>query len=405
MRFNFNHPAVVTGTWENGNIRRELVRVAAEFEIVEYSDAEAPRTFDVHDRWQDQNVRIRTVGGRHYKRWRWDEPHAAFGPESQLIQSLYNGKELDFAGIEAMLDSEVTRVKTIDAYRGIENTDRKPLKREAQAGLSSLAVSGMKAPILKNWQWLGPDTESEVATWRERISAMLANIAFVDGIPHVRTFEPCYQVSRTQLGSGSGVLVSVENARFYAKEVDRTLVDPKTGFEILGKNALMIGAHNFSPLEFQDLRRFCVDAGWGSDDSPRYDIVTHDTDAVGIDYLEMETVRHARILHDHAGRMLKNSVKRDDGVEVYYGQQVDTHRMLAQLEALRVAILRWQSERNGTDHLAAPFEDLLDHVLHLTDSQFGKPAFGITEQMESFGVREDMAPVVVAPVAGATPCA
>jgi hypothetical protein len=405
MRFTFNHPAVVTGIWENGNVRRELIRVAADFEIAEYTDAEAPLTFDVQDRWRDQGVRLRTVGGRHYKRWQWDEPYAAFGPEAQLIQSLYHGKELDFSGIEEMLDAELRRVKAIDAYRGIENTERKPLKREVHTGLSPLAVSGMKAPILKNWQWLGPDTEPEVAAWRDRISAMLANIALVDGVPHVRTFEPCYQVSHTpRAGSGRGVIVSVENSRFYAKEVDRTRVDPRSGLEILGKNALMIGTHNFGPTEFQDLRRFCVESGWGSDDNPRYDIITHDPDAVGLNYLEMETVRHARILHDHAGRMLQNAVKRDD-VDVYRGQQVDMRMVLAQLEALRVAIITWQSERNGTHRLAAPFEDLLAHVLHLEDSQFTKPSFDISDQMKSFNVREDMAPVIVAPVAGATPCA
>jgi hypothetical protein len=152
------------------------------------------------------------------------------------------------------------------------------------------------------------------------------------------------------------------------------------------------------------LRRFCEESGWGSDERPRYDIITHDPNAVGLDYLEMETVRHARILHDSAGRMMLRVVKRDD-VNVFVGQEVDTRIMLAQMEALRVAIVAWQAERNGTDNLAAPFEDLLEHVLHWEDLELTKSAFDLGDQMESFKVREDMAPVIVAPVAGATPCA
>jgi hypothetical protein len=404
MRLAFNHPAVVTGAWENGNVRRELVRVAAEFEIAEYSDAEAPVTFDVNDLWQDQGAKIRTVGGRHYKRWRWDVPSAAFGAESQLFHSLYHGRQIDCSGIEQLVSMEVQRVKSIDKYRGIEHTGRKPLKREEEAGLSSLAVSCMKAPMLKNWQWLDHDTEAQVAEWRDKVSAVLANIAIVDGVPHVRAFEPCYRVSHAPLGSSKrGVFVTVDNAGIYAREVDRIHVDPRTGFELLGKHALSIGSHSFGPTEFQDLRRFCQESGWGSDERPQYDIVTHDPDAVGVDYLEMETVRHARMLHDSARSMMQLVVKRDD-VDVFMGQEVDTHRMLAQMEALRVAIVAWQAVRNGTDDLAVPFEDLLEHVLHWEDMRLTKSTFDLCDHMDSFKVREDLAPVVVSPVSGATPC-
>ncbi|MBY3157271.1 hypothetical protein HFO56_33645 [Rhizobium laguerreae] len=404
MRFTFNHPAVVTGTWENGHVRRELVRVAADFEIAEYSSAEAPLTFEVRDQTSNEtSLRIRTVGGRHYKRWRWDEPSTIFGTDSQFLRSLYNGRELEFSGIERLVDAEITRVKSFDHYRSIENTERRPFKREEEAGLGPLSVSCMKAPMLKNWQWLGPDAATEVADWRDRTAAILGNVAFVDGIPHVRTFEPCYRVSHAPLGSSrKGVIVSVDNASFYAKEPDRTVVDPATGFEILGKNALMIGLHNFAPTEFHDLRSFCLECGWGFDDRPRQEIVTHDPSAVGLDYLEMETVRHARMLHDRAGQMIKLVVLRD-GAEVFCGQPVDTHILQAQMDALRISLLSWQSDRNGTDKLAAPFEDLLEHVLHWEEARPTKATFDISDQMASFKVREDMSPVVVAPIAGATP--
>lgn len=55
------HPAVVTGKWENGHIRRELVRVSDDFEIAEYSSEEAPRTFTVRDLRTELCKTVRTV--------------------------------------------------------------------------------------------------------------------------------------------------------------------------------------------------------------------------------------------------------------------------------------------------------------------------------------------------------
>lgn len=407
MRFSFNHPAIVTGTWENGHVRRELVRVAADFEIAEYTSDEAPLTFEVYDHYQNEtSLRVRTIGGRHYRRWTWDEPSCAFGSDAQLLRSLYNGKEFDFSAIEELVDAEIRRLTTTPLFAGIENTQRKPFKRELEDGLNTLAVSCMKAPMLKNWQWLGPDTQGEVAEWRDRVAATLANVVMVNDIPHVRTFEPCYQVSHAASWGRSSqpIRVSADKASFYAQEPDRTLVDPRTGLESLGKGALMIGTHNFAATDFHDMRRFCVESGWGADSNPRHDIVVHDPSAIGIDYLEMETVRHARMLHDRAQGILRNAAERD-GVKVWYGETLDTQSLLAQLEAVRGSLVVWQSERNGTDDLASPFEDLLEHVLHLEDARPTQSSFGLSEQMASFKVREDMSPVVVAPIPGATPCA
>ncbi|MCV9964122.1 hypothetical protein OIU34_19760 [Pararhizobium sp. BT-229] len=403
MRFSFEHPAVVTGKWENGHVRRELVRVAADFEIAEYSSEEAPRTFTVRDLSTELCKTIRTLDKGHYMRWRYDEPSSSFGSDSQLLRSIYNGKMLDFQAIGALVSDEIKRVQKITQYKEIENTSRRPLKRELEVGLDTLEVSCMKAPILKNWQWLGPDVQQELSDWRDRIGAVLANIILVDGIPHMRTFEPCHRVRHTTTFNGRVGDIEAYSALVYTAEPDRTSFDPKTGLENLGGNALMIGTHYFAATERPEAFRFAEESGWGVG-SLRHEIEVHDESAVGLDFLEMETVRHARILHDRAGTMLEH-VKDRDGVDIYCGQAVDTEMMRSQIEALRASLLDWQSERKGTDELASPFEDLLEHVMHWEDARPTKSSFGLPEQMASFKVREDMSPVIVAPIAGATPCA
>ncbi len=407
MRFTFEHPAVVTGQWENGHVRRELVRVSADFEIAEYSSAEAPVTFTVRERsTESTKATIRTIAGGHYKKWLWDEPSGSFGSASVLRQSLYTGNNLAFKAIRDLVYAEVSRVQKLGDYRGIEHTERKPLKREVQDGLDSLSVSCMKAPMLKNWQWLGPDAQGEVTAWRESVGAILARIILVDGVPYTRAFEPGYSVIHADAlgrrrGSGS---ISAATTAVYSEEPDRATFDPETGFSNMRREALLLGTQFFAATDYSEAVRFCHESGWGDDCELKNEIIVHDEAAIGTDFLEMETVRHARILHDRAEKMIK-TLRHSDGVDFYCDQPVASATMRSHMEAMRTAILNWQIERNGTEGLTAPFEDLLAQVLHWGEAQRTKVSFDLEDQMSAFRVREDMSPVTVAPIMGATPCA
>jgi hypothetical protein len=401
MRVTLDHPAVVTGTWENGHVRRELVRVSANFDIAECSTEEAPRSFTVRDLHTDLRKTFRTVDKKQFKRWTGDEPAHSFGPDSQLMRSLYNGKSLDFGAIGALVSDEITRVQKTSQYREIENTSRRPLKRELQGGLDTLEVSCMKAPLLKNWQWLGPDVDQEVADWRDRISSILANIILVDGIPHMRTFEPCHRVRHATTLSGRIGDVDAHLTSLYSTKPDRTSVDPETGLENLGKNALMIGSHYFAATEFEEAVAFAEESGWGVG-RRQHEIDVHDESAVQFDYFEMEMVRHARMVHDLAGNMIAN-IRREDGADTYHGRPVNAAMMRTYLDAMRTAIVAWQSNREATDNLAEPFEALVEQVLHWEKARLTKPTFDLSDQLSSFKLREDMAEIKLSPVMGATP--
>lgn len=399
MRLKFEHPAVVTGTWENGNVRRELVRASADFEIAEYSSMEAPLTFTVRDRsTKETKATIRTVANCHYKRWTWDEPSCCFGSDAVLMQSLYTGKNLAFKPIRDLVYTEVARVEKLGDYRGIENTERRPLKREIKDGLDSLSVSCMKAPILKNWQWLGPDVQAEVAMWKESVEAVLARIILVDGVPYTRSFEPCYTIThadvlvRRHRGLGS---ISASTAAVYSQEPDRTSVDPATGLADMRREATLLGTQFFSATDLSEAERFSRESGWGDDGERKSEIIVHDEAAVSTDFLEMETVRHARMLHDRAGKMIR-ALRHSEGADFYCDQPVDAAGMRSQIESMRSALLSWQKERNGTDDLSAPFEGLLEHILHWGGAQRTKISFDLEDQMNAFKVREDMSPVTVA---------
>jgi hypothetical protein len=407
MRLRLDHPAVVTGLWEDGKVRHELVRVGADFEFAEYSSAEAPLSFEVRDPHQNETVnKVRTIGGRHFQRWKHDEPSCAFGSDANLMRSLYHGKQLDFRTIESLVEAEIQRVRRMNGDRGIENTNRKPLKRELLDGLETVAVSCMKAPLLKNWQRLGADVSEEVKRWHDLIAEVLANIVLVDGAPYVRTFEPCYRVEHPTAFGGrfaTGASISANNAHDYAKEPDRLVINPETGFERLGELALVLGFQNFAATDLNDAIRFCQESGWHFNGNQKHEIIVHDSTAIGIDYLEMETARHARMLHQRAEWMIKE-VRKREGTDVYCGEPVDVAVMRTQIDAVRSSLLLWQTDRTRIHDLAAPFEDLLEHSLHWEDAQPTKSTFDHADQMEAFKLREDMVPIRVSPITGATLC-
>jgi hypothetical protein len=407
MRFTFNHPAVVTGTWDNGDVRRELVRVGADFEIAEYSSAEAPLSFTVRNRSsQETSSSIRTVASGHHKKWTRDEPSCGFGSDAVLMQSIYTGNHLAFKAIRDLVYDEVRRVYSAVDYRGIQNTDRKLLKREIKEGLDSLSVSCMKAPMLRNWQWLGSDVENEVASWRQNIADLFARIILVDGVPYTRCFEPCYGVFHADtIGriNQANDLIRTSTTAIYSEEPDRVSYDTQTGLNIMKREAFVLGSHFFAATDYDDAVRFIQESGGIANGEIKNEIIVHDPSAVMTDFLEMETVRHARIVHDRAQKLVHALQRDEDGVCFYNGQEVDAEIMCSQIKNMETALVTWQEDKIGIDALSAPFEELLEHVLHWSDSQWVNSSYDLEAQMDAFKLREDMSPVTVPAFAGATP--
>lgn len=400
MRIRFDHSAVVTGTWGNGQVRRELVRVPAEFEIQELSDNEAPRSFTVVDDASGAAMRkYRTIGGRHYKRWDLDPRQTAFVPGSNILNAVYTGIQLDFPGLTDFLKAEIARVRKVSQYRDIENTERKPMKREAQLGLDSRAIALMKAPMLKGWRWLGHDVENEVDDWRNRTAEIFNRFILVNGHPYTLAYEPCYRLNASGTAfpnrPGPAQLLS-STVDVYGRDINGRTIDPNTGFEKLGPMGLILGDQYFSANDRDGLVRFAEESGWGLNDKGGETIVVHHDGATYTDFMELETVRHARILHDRASLMVGH-VKQVDGVEKYSGRPVDKTVMLESLEGLRQGILIWQTDRAGTDHLAAPFENLLAEMVRWEEGNQKINKFDLLDQINAFRVREDMADVTITP--------
>ncbi|MCS4089206.1 hypothetical protein [Rhizobium sp. BK176] len=405
MRIRFDHPAVVSGEWHNGDVRRELVRVAADFEIKELSEREAPRSFTV-----DVNGTVlseyRMVGGRHYKKWIFDQQQDIREPASNLMKSLYTGANIDFPVLTDILKSEIRETRKLHGPAQIENTERSVLKRELQDGFDSRAIALLKAPHFKKWQWLGRDADAEIADWRERTAGVFDKIILVDGCPHLLSYEPCYRLvhaGTSQPRRGPAELVPHDVA-VYGKTLKDRQTEANTGLETLGYLGLVLGAQFFAASDMEGIATFAEASGWGMRHIGQTIVIHNEAEPFG-DFMELETVRHARIVLDGA-RVMIGQVKGQNHLQYqYHGRQVDKLAMQRKMECLRQAIVAWQDERNGIDGLVAPFEDLWTEIVQWDDGRPKRNAFELEDQVKAFRVREDLASVNVVTVPWISPLA
>jgi hypothetical protein len=395
MRIRFDHPAVVSGVWHDGSPRRELVRVASDFEIRELSDTDAPRSFTV-DVEGSTLQEFRTLGGRQYKKWALDGPRDPLAAESNLMKSIYTGGSLDFPVLTDVLKAEIRETRKHSGPAQIENTDRKVLKREATLGFDSRAVALLKAQNLRRWQWLGTETDAEVADWRERTAAVFDRIILVDGHAYTHSYEPCYRLvnaGATRALRGPASLVPQDRS-VYGNSLKGRQTDGNTGLETLGYLGLVLGDQYFAANDMDGIAEFAEASGWGLKQSGQTIVVHDDADTSG-DFTELETVRHARLVLDGA-RVLVSQVKGQNPTQYHFeGRAVDKLAMEQKMERLRCAIVTWQDERNDTDGLTAPFEDLYAEIVQWQDGRPKRNMFDLQDQIKAFRIREDLSDVNV----------
>jgi hypothetical protein len=394
MRIRFDHPAVVSGTSQNGDVRRELVRVPSDFDIKELSDREAPRSFTVEVQGSALHE-FRMVDGRPYKKWIFDKPQDITAPDSNLMKSIYTGANVDFPVLTDILKAEIRETRRLSGPAQIENTERPVLKREARDGFESRSVALMKAPHLKRWQWLGTDTDAEVADWREHTAAMFDKIILVDGCPYMLSYEPCYRLSNGGLSRAAEL--GPNDISLYGSALKGRPTDGNTGLETLGFLGLSLGDQYFAPNDMDGIAEFAEASGWGLKHTGQTIVVHNGAEPSG-DFMELETVRHARLVLDGA-RVMIGQVKGQNHLQYQYqGRQVDKLAMQRKMECLRKAIVAWQGERSGTEGLVAPFEDLWTAIVQWEDGRPKRNAFELQDQVKAFRVREDLAAVNVVTV-------
>lgn len=383
MRITLEHPVVVTGTWDAGTIRHDLVRTAGEFEIAEYAGADAPVTFRIGN---GRDLEYRTIEGRHYRPAPDLEECATIQDSASRLLLIRD--EFGVDPISRLLADEAARIKRdFDASAGIQNRNQRFLTREEKIGHTQDSVDCMKAPKLRNWRWLSSNTAVEVERWRAAAADILSNLVLIDGIPHRRVAEP-----RIGLHFISGPLI--ETAPLYTRQVHRH--DPDLdGLHDMGENALMFGYQYFGLGEIEDMYAFASELGWEAERQFNgLEII--DDSALSVDHLKMETVRHARIAVHRVTRALASKLPKHE----IRDWEMDVGPVVSELGrclvTLRGSILEWQQHQGDTESVSAGLDNLLEALENLPDAPKAAATdrgFTIIDQMNALRLRQDAAPI------------
>lgn len=372
MRMTIEHPVIVSGTFPNGAARHELVRTPAEFQFRELSEAEAPPAFtDGIDR---QSVRV--IDGKLYRAWFHVNPASeSLGENGALRKALFGGGALDFRPLGKLVRDAASLLEKADPFVQVANTARVLERRDRKIGHTGDGIICIKAPILKNWLWLSPDTQETIMKWRTITADLLDNVVVIGGRPYLRCFEPGFRVE--DLGDGQA---SIHEActGIYAREVHRSSYFDN-GLEIMGPTALACGSHYFSATDPDGPAALAEQMGWRLRGKV-YPIDVFDADYEHTDFLGMETVRHARMLLDWAEMAITVSRVKAPDPELPVLEDLASE--------LQSSILDWQVEKAGYTELAKAFHTLRESKF--SDALvIGRRAL----QLEAFVTREDAAPV------------
>ncbi|MCZ7862452.1 hypothetical protein O9X98_13850 [Agrobacterium salinitolerans] len=373
MRMTIDHPVIVNGTFPNGEARHELVRTPAEFEFRELSEAEAPLAFtDGIDRRS-----TRVIDGKLYRAWYLVNPASeSLGENGTLRKSLFGGVGMiDFRSLGKLVQDAARQIEKADPFVQVANISRGLAMRDRKSGHTADGIVCIKAPTLKNWRWLSSDTQETVSEWRAITAELLDNVVVIGGRPYLRCFEPGFRVE--YLGEGQASIHEASTG-IYAREAHRSSYFDD-GLEIVGPTALACGSHYFSATDPDGPATFAEQLGWRLCGKV-YPIEVHEADYEHTDFLELETVRHARMLLDWAEASITLSKVKAPVPETPLLERVASE--------LRSSILDWQAEKAGYASVAKAF-----HALR--ESQFAEALIvgRRSVQIGAFVTREDAAPV------------
>jgi hypothetical protein len=304
MRMKFIHPAILTGNYADGRPRAELCRVESEFEVPEYTWADAPVTFVTQESGVSRYHH--SVGDSLFKAIPGALQPSFLETTDGLSYILHNGQptNVQFEAFYETVSRAAAKMEDDSGYALKVDVRRNPLNREVKRGMREVTKACLSAPMLRNWSWLSPAAEAEVEAWRAIAAEKIANLVMIRGVPALRSFEPCLVLTK-RFGIAQ---VQAASKHVYARQVHISETD-RDGMPMLGPDAFTLRNHYFAADDYDGAVAFAREIGWTDirpGDSP---IRVRIADKVTDDYEDRETLRHAQMALAAAAKAPKASVR------------------------------------------------------------------------------------------------
>nr|WP_250808187.1 hypothetical protein [Neorhizobium tomejilense] len=355
MLFDMEHPAIVSRRKRSGEEPEfALVRTTSRIEVPDYAVGDVQTAAILHH--SAGSTTYRKIGSHLFKQMD-NMPATALKPGSDMMSAVIGRvTTFDFGAFMRHIQDAAFDVANDEntLHRNVAYLDR-PLTRSEmkQKSTSSLLKAFEKAPVMGSQIWLGADAETQRQEWSEKFAAFMRNVAIVDGIVHVRSFEPCLtmRLSRNDRYVSFGKLAYMEQYLDDPRHTDRR------GIPYLGDEDSP-GERYFSLNEQDRAADIANELGCANEVLIRAQTTSAtviDPSALSPDFLDEETYRvavHAlQVSHDIA----------NDLVGISYLDRADRQRLDTRLKEIAVP------EKALTDILAPTAELETGAIAQATD--------------------------------------
>jgi hypothetical protein len=189
MRIHMQHPAIVSRRRRDPNHPAfMMVRLDTTIDVPDYAAGDAQTAAILHHGGADTTYR--RIGDHLYKAMDY-MPAGALEPGNDMARTLVGRSSVfDFGAFMTILEGAALELAS-EAATGFGNVAyvARGLSRRDHRGLTAQLKAFDKAPQVGMVA-----SDEELVTWSRRFSDFMENIAIVDGIVHVRSFEPCYKM-------------------------------------------------------------------------------------------------------------------------------------------------------------------------------------------------------------------
>jgi hypothetical protein len=309
MRIEMQHPAIVTRRKRyRGEPDFAMVNTVSPIEVADYALGDAPAVLIVHHGAGDTTYR--SLDGKLFKQLDFMSA-TALRPDAEMADALASHTSVTHFGsfmdiveawaitLETTEHPDVSNVSFLDVRLG---------KRERNSGIHHLMKAFQMAPPLAKQAWLDIAAPREVAEWRDRFEEFMGNVALVDGIVHVRCFEPCY---RMRLGLGKRYNIEIDNMNVMSRWLGAGVRVDSRGIPELGEEWRAVDWHNFSLTERDRAVELADQFGFSDeivDVSHNRGVTIIEPSALSGDFVKEEAYRLAVVALDTADKIANEVV-------------------------------------------------------------------------------------------------
>lgn len=197
MRFQMQHPAIVSRRKrEHSDPAYAMVKVTSSIEVADYALTDVQTAVILHH--GRGNTTYRRIGAHLYKQMDY-MPAAALADGTDMSRTLLaRDNRFDFGSFMSIVEyaAHEKAVEQATGYKNVAYIDRALSRLEQKTSATTGQLKAFdKAPVLATQSWIAWGSDGEVADWARKFQDFMENVAVVDGIVHIRSFEPCVLMS------------------------------------------------------------------------------------------------------------------------------------------------------------------------------------------------------------------